>query len=433
MAITDVVNVVITRQTQAVSQKGFGVMLFLGLNKVFNERLRFYASVKELLNDGFLVTAPEVAAATAAFAQHPSPEKIAIGRQQADRAVIDVAVVQDATSYQVTINSINFIFTSGTGTTNLLIAAGLVAAINAGSQTVIATDNNDGSFHIDPTVSQTSYSLFVDAKLSVTLTPSESLTAALNAIRNENDDWYGLAAYTHVTTDILEIAAYVEATNNEGAKLYGVSSQDPAVLMTATTDIASLLQAANYARTWLLYNGNADELFPECSWFGKMLPTDPGSQTWKFKTLNGQIADRLTSTQKTNALNKNANIYIEIGGIDVTENGTVADDEFIDVIVGVDWLTSRLEERIFALLAKSGKVPYTDAGVALIENEIQAQLKAGVTANFLAADPAPQVNVPQVKDINPVDKSHRYLPGINFTTVLAGAIHSISIQGYVTV
>jgi len=433
MAITDVVNVVITRQTKAVSQKGFGVMLFLGLNKVFNERIRFYDSVKELLDDGFLPTSQEVAAATAAFAQNPSPEKIAIGRREADRAIVDVAVVQDSTQYKVTINGADFVFTSGTGTTNLLIAAGLVAAINAGTQPVTATDNNDGTFHIDPTVPETPYTLSVDSKLSFTLTPSESLTAAINAIRDENDDWYGLAAYTHSPSDVLEIAGVAEATNNEGAKLYGTSSQDPTILTTATTDIASQLKAANYARTWPLYNGNADALFPECSWFGKLLPTDPGSQTWKFKTLNGQIADHLTTTQKTNALNKNANIFIEIGGIDITENGTVADDEFIDVIVGVDWLTSRLEERIFSLLANSGKVPYTDAGVALIENEIQAQLKEGVNVGFLAANPAPQVNVPLVKDINPVDKSHRHLPGITFTATLAGAIHSISIQGYVMV
>ena len=92
-----------------------------------------------------------------------------------------------------------------------------------------------------------------------------------------------------------------------------------------------------------------------------------------------------------------------------------------------------MQERIYARLTNAKKIDYTDDGVAIIENEIRAQLSEGITTTFLTDDPAPVVTVPKVVDVNPNDRAARFLPGIRFTAQVAGAIHKLQIRGQVTV
>lgn len=432
MAISDIVTVNITKTTKAVSTKGFGVMMFLDLHKVFNDRIRYYSTLDEMTTDGFLTTSNAYKAAQAAFSQSPSPQKIAIGRQEADSALVTVATVKNSTVYTVTINGTACTFTSSGSATAINIAAGLVSAINAQTLPVTITDHLDGTFTIVPTVAATPYTLLVDSKMTIALTAAETLVEAITAIRLVDDTWYGLATYSHLDADILAIAAYIETTNNEGAKIYGVSSSSASILTSATTDIASQLQALSYARTWPMYSAT-DTNYPECAWFGLMLPQTPGSATWKFKTLVGQVPDGLNTTQINFAENKNCNVFITVGGVNMTQNGTVADNEFIDTVVGIDWLVSNIEEDIFALLVSSNKVPYTDQGVTQIVSQLYAVLYEGINNGILANNPAPVVSAPPVSTISTQDRNARNYPGITFAATLAGAIHSLTINGYVSV
>ena len=75
---------------------------------------------------------------------------------------------------------------------------------------------------------------------------------------------------------------------------------------------------------------------------------------------------------------KNANIYETIAGVNITREGTVAEPEFIDVIHGVDWLTARIQERVYAALVNQPKIPYTNAGIAAIESLVREQLDAAL-------------------------------------------------------
>ncbi len=431
MSLTEIVNVQVNVEDVAVSRQAFGIPLFLGFHKVFTERFRKYTSVKGLTDDGFAATSNEVAVATAVFSQDIVPPELFIGRRQTDQTVVSTVTVADNTLYSVTINGTQFDFTSDASATAAEISLGLDAAINAGSEPVTSTDNLDGTLDLDPDVATTPFSVTVTANLLSTpdLAGAETLTAAIAAIRDVNDDWYATMVHSHLVADIAEVAAVIQTLK----KIYAYSTDEAAAITSVTTDIFSTLSALNFDRTIGLFDPDADTEFPEAAWLGVMLPKDPGSATWAFKTLVGQDVDALTPTESSNARGKNGNTYETFGGVDITRFGTTAEGEFMDIIRGVDLLESRLQERIFSKLVAADKIPYTEQGVAIIEAEIRAQLRESIVQGIIAEEPAFVITTPVVADISAVVKATRALPTITFTATLQGAIHKVTVVGSVTV
>ena len=430
MSLSEIVNVNVNVENVSVSRASFGTMLHLGLHKVFTERSRVYTSVAGVLADGFAANSKEIAVATAVFSQDIVPTSIRIGRQQTDDIVITPTTIADNTDYTVTINGTPFTIDSGVAATATTIATALDVAINAGAEPVTSVDGT-GFITLNPDVAAVAYSVSVTANLTAVpdAAGAETLTVAIAAIQADNDEFYALTQESHVAADVLEVAAIIQTLK----KIYVYSSSDADILTGVATDIFSLTSALNYDRTMGLYDPDADTAYPEAAWLGVMLPKDPGSATWSFKTLVGQDADALTPTESSNARGKNGNTYETIGGVDITRFGTTAEGEFMDITRGIDWLESRLQERIFSKLVAADKIPYTEQGVAIIEAEIRAQLREAIAAGVVAAEPEFTITTPVVASISAVVKATRALPTITFTATLQGAIHTIVIVGSVTV
>jgi len=258
----------------------------------------------------------------------------------------------------------------------------------------------------------------------------ETWVEALDAIELADNDWYGLSVTTRTPADILLIAAWIETRT----KIFGLASNDAGILAATTTDIAEDLQALGYTRTFTVYHQDADnsitDLMPEDAWFGRMLPKAPGSATWAFKVLTGVTVSTLTATQIANALGKNCNLYELVAGRNMTHEGVVASGQFIDVIVGVDWLESRMTERIFGRLASSDKIPYTDDGINMVAAEVRAQLDAAIDQAVIT--PGYTITQPAAADISAGTKETRDLSGVTFEATLQGAIHNITVVGTVS-
>jgi hypothetical protein len=306
---------------------------------------------------------------------------------------------------------------------------------------VSASDNLDGSFEITANVPGTGFVLSVsDGILSKQFgliinpyIPSDTVVNDLNAIQLIDDSWYAFALTDRTAATVFSAAGWAEGQ----VKLFGTASSDPNIInLAAGVDLSSIAAKCNqsgYVRTFVLYHQDAENDFPECAWFGGVLPLDPGSETWKFKRLNSISYSNLTSTQSQNARNKKANTYEFIGGVGITREGTVAQGEFIDIVRGVDWLTSRIQEFVYSVLVNSTKVPYTDAGITAIESEVKRALQLGISNNFIANDPPPIVTVPKAANVPPTDKTQRILRNVRFQATLSGAIHVVNITGTVTV
>ena len=360
-----------------------------------------------------------------------------------DQARVYINSADPNQSYVLTINGQQFVYTTDTTIqTNEQIAAALVLLVNGASGlTVNATDNMNGSFELNSDVSGVTFTVSVsDTIMSVDwgliIAPyvaSDTVTNDLNAIQAVNDNWYALALTDRTVATVKSAAAWIEAQ----VKIFGTASDDANIINQAagvdTTSIAAYFNNLGYVRTFVLYHLDAATDFPECAWFGNCLPLVPGSETWKFKTLNGIAYSDLSTTQSLNARNKKANTYEYIGGVGITREGTMAQGEFIDIVRGVDWLTSTIQSYVYSVLVNLPKVPYTDPGITSIEAQIRRALQLGVDNNFIAQEPPFTVTVPRAASVPAIDKANRILNNVRFNATLAGAIHAVNIQGTVTV
>ncbi len=361
-----------------------------------------------------------------------------------NHAKVNVTQVEPSQLYRVTLNGIDFQYTTPpTVQTALEIATALTDLINAMPQavSVTAVDNADGSFDVVANNPVNAFSISVSPEvLSIQkglivqpLTATNAVEDDLTEINDANSSWYGLISTSRDVATVKAIAIWVETR----IKLFGTASNDPNIIDVAagtdTTSIAAYLNQYGYARTFVLYHQDAGLDFPEAAWFGRVLPLDPGSETWKFKTLAGVSYSNLTTTQSNNVLNKKANTYEFVAGVGMTANGTVAAGEYIDVIRGIDWLTARIQEFVFSVLVQNPKVPYTDAGITVIQSEVMRALSLGVSNQFLTDDPAPIVTVPKAADVAPADKAARILRNVKFQATLASAIHAVVVRGTVSV
>lgn len=349
MALKDIVNINITRQTTSVAVAAFNVPLILSTFATSKTttaftRARSYGSVKEMTDDGWASTDAVYKIANAIFSQSPSVSRVVVGR--ADSGDADVA-------------------------------------------------------------------------------------ASMVAIQNEDNSWYGVAVDQAMASDFAAIAAWVEST-----KRFSVLwTTDPNTYdATKSTDLASTLKALSYDRTAVIWHAQpADGAdYPDAAWMGEGFPYDPGTSTWAYKTLKGVAPDSITGAKESALQGKNCNYYSEVGGVNITQEGKVASGEWIDIIIGTDWIEARLREAVYSALVNNRKIPYDDSGITLIEGLVKGVLNQAAAAGILQADSI-VVTAPRYADIPQADKLARNLPDVKFTALYQGAIHRTTINGTISV
>lgn len=315
----------ISRETSAVSRAGFNTPLFIATHSNFKERVRVYSSIEAVAED-FNAGSVVYTAASRMFGQELRPSQIMIGRRQIDQFTASITNVTASTQYSVTINGIPYTYTSDETPTAAEIAAGLKASYEISPLTgVTFTDNLDGTFIV---ASTGDWSFKTGQNISATASPStESWVDTLAAVEAENSGWFGLTTETHFETDVLALAAAIEARK----KVYGVSTQDADAPTTSTLDIGSQLKALGYDKTFVIFSEKADTEYPECALMAYQLQEQPGSNTWAYKDLTGVTVSKLSSTASTNLANKNIITFEEIGGVRATTEGKMAGGEYVDL------------------------------------------------------------------------------------------------------
>ncbi len=445
MPISDIISVSITAETQSVSRQGFGTPLIAAYHTHNVDRVRTYASLQEMTDDGFTAAEGAYLAARAIFSQNPKVKRVKVGRRalaHTQTVILTPNSNTDGIVYTVVISLGGGVeqTASYTVATDTLpeVCDGIVAAINAltGDLASLVASTVGSTVQVVAGAAGNLYSYKPAATGGATLkfrdsTADPGIATDLAAIINVDDDWYCLVLDSNSEAEINAAAADIETRR----KIFVANSADSLIKdSVTTTDVASDLEGNDYARTALLFSEEEGNLsYAGAAWAGKMLPTDPGKATWAFKSLAGITADDLTSSETSAIDGKTANHYTTIGGVNITRKGYSASGEFIDVTIFVDWLTARIEERLYAILVNRPKLPYTDASVDLVKAEVLAQLQQGIEVGGLASDPAPLVDAPLVADVDDADKADRLLPDVTFQATLAGAIHAITVTGNLSV
>ena len=375
----------------------------------------------------FATTSDEYKAASATFGQEISVEAFAIGRQ--DTTIVTYTpVVANSTTYSITLNGTVFSFISDASATAAEIVTGINAAINAGVEPVTASGTTTVVLTAD--VVGVPFSVKASTNLTPVYTTTESLTDALNAVLLENNDWYGLLAYSHVKADQLEIAAFAQGAR----KLYKTSDDDVNIINQSesadTTSFAKAFKTNGYDRAGAIYGGNADVQFPEAAYLGVMFGYEAGAATMEFKKLTGVTVDNLTATQITNAKAKNATVFIPRGGQNTIHNPTQGDGTWDDIIRDLDYAASDIQVSVYGMLINLPKIPFTEKGFAILEAAVRDSVLRSVGLGIFSgdADRSPIITMPKVTDISANDRALRKVTGIKVSAYMAGAVHQAVID-----
>ena len=249
------------------------------------------------------------------------------------------------------------------------------------------------------------------------------LTCYNRVSASHNSEFYGVVITSDVEANILAIANVVEGQK----KIFGVSALDPNIKNGIGNNL--LVELEGKKRTFMFYNETA--LAPAAALMGKMFTFDAGSATWIYKNFSSVPAEMFTDTQRTYLETNNCFYYSNMGNVGVTlMNGKTIGGSYLDVTHGIDFFESFMQTNIANLLISAPKIPYTNAGLLLIESAIDKSLKIAVNRGILSDY---TIEMPVYTEISTQDKSNRILRNCKFFGTLAGAIHKITIAGTVTV
>jgi len=487
--VSSVVNVSIAIGAPFPARAGFGTLNIVTAETGvigIAERIRSYQNLDGVTAD-WPADSEVVAAATAYFSQQPKPTSLKVStRYPTDQAaqlrggsvadnITNLALFNAITDGSFTISidgspeditGLNFSADTDLSEVADAIQTALQAVATGGYTAATCTHDGSRFFINSGTTGVTSTVSFLTPVSPTTGTDissllqmrqgegtktngivAETITASLNTIQNIDSDWYGLMFTKEVrdgfvvnTEDAVEAAAdWCEAR----VKVFGNTSNDLDVLDSITTnDIASVLAAKNLRRTITTFSSYPDQ-YPSASVLGRAFTVNfsqvNSTITLKFKQIPGITVEQLTQSQKAVLDSKFANALIEVGSSDMYAESWMASGVFFDEVHGIDWLQNAVETNVFGyLLTRTTKVPYTNKGVAAIEQQVISALDEAVNNGLIAPGETIEgeflpngykTTVIPVEDINQSDKEARHYPGLSFVVLGAGAIHSVQING----
>ncbi len=435
------VEVIITRETAALTQAGFGMPLIVDTGGAVA-----YAectSLAEVAATGFVIGTDVYAMATAIFAQSPRPTRIAVVGVATSPVLQATAemVAGSTAAFSVTATSgLAYDGVAGNGWEVVIVdeGAALDVILNVAARRITVDLGGDTRTAADivtdiaaltgfesAVTNAGDFTVAADVGRSVTLAGgSGGLLASLDVLIETRNNWYFLLCTDQDTADVIELSAWAAANQ----KLY-FACPDATVSQTIGMDL-------NSDRTVVVYHHDPGS-YPDAAWVGRCAPELPGSITWKFKTLQTISPADVTTTEITDLHAANINTYVQKYGVNQTSEGKTTDGEFIDVMRGQDWVQARIAEGISRLLFTSPKVPYDVRGIALVVAEVEAVMQRAVANGIIAVDEDGngiyEVTAPDIADIPANDKANRHLPDVRFEFTLAGAIHTVTVRGVIRI
>ena len=486
LPVSNLVSVQVNLAASPAQSQSLSNILILGSSDVIDvtQRIRTYSTESAVATD-FGTTAPEFLAAQAWFSQAPQPTQVSIG-EWAEVAVAgrliggavsvtnqNIAVWNAITNggFSITIDGgsaqhftgLNFSSVTNLNGVASVINVALVGAVvtwNATYQQFTIKSNTTGtistvSFGSAPTTGGVTD---ISTILAITSTSSGAYVvdgiaaeSAVSAVALFDTDfgqsWYGLFVAGASDADHLDIAEYIEGTNTK--HFYGVNTQEAGTLSSvSTSDIGYQLSQLGFKKTSVQYSSTS--LYSVVSLLGRILTTDYNANstviTLMYKQEPGIKAESINQTQLLALISKNVNVFV---GYDnkttIIQPGVTSSGDFIDTIIGADWLSIDIQNTLFNLLYSTPtKIPQTNAGNHVLAAGIISVLDQGVANGLLApgtwtqagfgtlnqGDYLPKgyyVWVPDIATQNPADRAARKSVTFQAACKLAGAIQTVSV------
>ncbi len=448
-SIFRVITVNITRQTKPIPQAGFGVIAIIGENSSSGNRIDFYTDLSGVeggLDNG--TADPEYDSAASAFSQSPKPTKVAIihvdyPTESYTDALNDAVDVNDTFYGVVDVSRDEVIqeeVSDWVGANNRVLALS-----SANVDIINKSDSQDSLNNCTITfagdlITANEIDITVNALVMPTETFDTDHATTMANIVTALDGLTDVTATINGTHAIdLEYTAAPISIDNAVVTL-GASQT---TISTQYASIAAQLKAKAADRTMGFYHGSATTEYIDSGALGKFLTWQPGTYTPAYKTITGSSTDNLTEGKATNAHDKYFNTYEELGGVNSVLFGYVSSGEDFDIIVFQDWLRSRIAENVYSLLANTKKVAFTDPDITKIETRIMEILEIALGRKAItpfAYDPVTgeqiggyKIWMPQLADIPVNDKANHILRDVKFKCWYSNAIHTVIIDGTITI
>jgi hypothetical protein len=477
--VSKVVNVTISTSPTFPKRKGFGLLLILGSSAILPvaERTRTYADIAGVAAD-FGVDTEEYAAAQIFFSQLPRPTELSIGRRfpsaVAGQLLGSVNYEKVITSWSAVADGSFTLKMDGTEQTVTGIDLSSVANLNAAAAVIQAALQSvaprstvvfngqrfvisSGTTGPDSTVSFTTPAATGtdlgtlmgtradDRGITAPGAAAESISESLQKMQDYNSAWYGFVLTQEATnTQILEAAAWAESR----VKIFGFTTRDSDVQdIDAEDDIASQLKERGYSRTYCTWDENNS--YAVVSDFARAFTVNfnaaDSTITLKFKQRPGITPVDITESQRLAFVAKNVNYYTYFGDSAMVAEGVMVNGRFFDEVHGLDWFKNAIETNVFGYLyTRTTKVPQTDAGVGMIEQQVEKACGNAVANGLLApgvwnGNPLGEVQTGDylskgyylyaqpIAEQNLSDREARKAPPIQIIAKGGGAIHFVDI------
>lgn len=257
-----------------------------------------------------------------------------------------------------------------------------------------------------------------------------ALIAAIEGIRQTDDDWYILLTDKNDDPYVEALAAWAEASEPTPAEL-GAGIEDHRKFYFGQTSNKEL--PIKNARCAIIYTDKLEEQ-ADAAYLGNVGPFYPRAVSWKFKRPQGLTLPPLTDGQRDALEDANINFLTTEYKREYVKNGTCANGEFIDVQLGADYIAYTMRENLYDTFLKNAKVPYTDAGFSLVAGAVFSALNRAVSLGIIAQDPESgsgvyTVKVPKRAEATDDEARSRKMPDIVWEALLEGAVHQVKVTG----
>lgn len=261
-----------------------------------------------------------------------------------------------------------------------------------------------------------------------------ALVDAIESFRENDDEWQVLLTDRDDETYVKALISYAESTEPTLAELL-TGIEDHRKFYFAQTTVKNFEH--NHARGAVLWVNSLDEEGDAAS-IGNVAPFYPRRVTWKFKRPDGVSVANLSEGEKDALDDQHVNYITKEYGFTFLKEGVCTDGEFIDVLLGSDYIAKRIRDRIYILLTTTDDVPYTDDGFTLVGAEVIGGLNDAVNNNIIAVDPESgkgmfHAAIPTREDATEEQARARVIPDIPWEATVEGSVHQVVVTGVMVV
>lgn len=188
-----------------------------------------------------------------------------------------------------------------------------------------------------------------------------------------------------------------------------------------------------HGRSVVTYADNLAE-WADAAWVGSVGPFWPESVTWKWKVPDGVSVADLRDSERDLLEENRVNFMTAEYKHEYMKNGICGDGNFIDNVLGADYITHQIRENLYEIFIANKKIAYTDDGFALVAAGVFAALNRAVELHIIATDPEDDTGVytvviPKRADATDEQARNRQMPDIKWSAQLEGAVHSVKVNG----